>query len=206
MHFLLLASASKGRQELLQVARIPFTVIKHVSNESMSNESELSFDDLVKEIAVHKMEHVVIPDSKDVDCCFILTADTLCQDARGNRFGKPSSKDDAISMINAFRRHGGLTVATGFCVDKRVLHKGVWETKARIAKVVKADIELVIPESLLEQFFEEGLCLSCAGALSIEGYAAQFFKTIKGSYTTVIGLPLFEVREALQEIGFYPLV
>lgn len=44
--------------------------------------------------------------------------------------------------------------------------------------------------------------MDCAGAVTIEEFGMQFVKEIHGSYSNIIGLPLFEVRHALKTLGF----
>jgi predicted house-cleaning NTP pyrophosphatase (Maf/HAM1 superfamily) len=43
--------------------------------------------------------------------------------------------------------------------------------------------------------------VSC-GAGRIEDFGENFLKSVNGSYTTILGLPMFELRRALKEIGF----
>ncbi len=47
--------------------------------------------------------------------------------------------------------------------------------------------------------------LDKAGAYAIQGYAAAFIQHIDGSYSGVMGLPLFETAELLQQFG-YPIL
>lgn len=59
-------------------------------------------------------------------------------------------------------------------------------------------------ELWLEHFLAaEPNLVSFAGALAVDGYASQFVKSINGSYTAILGLPLYEVREALEQLGFF---
>ncbi len=46
------------------------------------------------------------------------------------------------------------------------------------------------------------ICLKIAGALHVEGYGSQFIKSIEGSYTAIIGLSMFELRKALQQLRY----
>lgn len=52
-------------------------------------------------------------------------------------------------------------------------------------------------------FLEQPFVYNSAGALFVEGFGAQFVKEVNGSYSAIIGLPMFEVREALEQIGFF---
>ncbi|MCX5922118.1 MAG: Maf family protein [Candidatus Dependentiae bacterium] len=49
------------------------------------------------------------------------------------------------------------------------------------------------------------IALEAAHTIAIEEFGAQFLKVIHGSYLTIVGLPLFELREALEELDFFDL-
>ena len=44
--------------------------------------------------------------------------------------------------------------------------------------------------------------MNVSGAVAIEEFGAQYLKSISGSYTAVVGLPLYEVKEALIDLNF----
>lgn len=74
----------------------------------------------------------------------------------------------------------------------------------RIVKFASAAYQLDIADHWIEIYCEEyPEFLSIAGALIVEEYGAQFFKSLNGSYGVALGLPLFELREALELIGFF---
>ncbi len=52
-------------------------------------------------------------------------------------------------------------------------------------------------------YFYKSKFPGASGAVAIEDYGAQFLKTVDGSHSAIIGLPLFELREALDELGFF---
>ena len=97
----------------------------------------------------------------------------------------------------------GSIVHTGFCIDKKVLKKGIWTTEERIEQVVTTQIEFVIPDEWLDEYLKQTPSLDCAGAMAIEEYGFQFVRAIYGSYTNIVGLPLFEVRQALTQMNFF---
>jgi septum formation protein len=65
-----------------------------------------------------------------------------------------------------------------------------------------------VPHELIDWYLEkldilDGLSYTnVSGAMAIEGVGSQFVKSIDGSYTAIVGLPLFELRQALTELGF----
>lgn len=198
---LLFASKSVPRRELLQKAHIPFLSIAQDADESQCDWG-IPFRQLLASIAVHKMNHAIVPEAQEGEHCFVLTVDTMLQAQDGTILGKPSCKEAAIKMIQA-SRDGGI-VASAFCLDKKIFKHGAWIIEQRIQNYVSANYVLDFPDFWIEKYFEEyPEYLSIAGALNIEEYGMQFVKTIDGSYSTAIGLPLYELREALESLGFF---
>jgi len=198
---LLLGSKSQSRQMLLKEAHIPFTLIKQDADETACDWG-MPLAQLVENIASHKMNHAVLPTgSKDGDYCFVLTADTLSQDSTGVAQGKPTDRADALSKIKKARE--GSRLCTAFCLERKTFNNGTWKTEQRIVKCVHAEYTFNIPDEWLDAYLEKSIGLSCSNAIAIEGYGAQFLQTVHGSYTTIVGLPMFEVRQALQELGFF---
>jgi septum formation protein len=196
---LLLASSSYSRQQLLREMQIPFQVILQSANEAHCDWSR-TLPEVVRDIASYKMAHAQIPDGSEGEHCFVLTADTLSLDKNGRLQGKPENRTDAIAKIRQSR--GGSHVGTAFCLDKKVYKQGKWLVAQRIERYVQAYYEFEVPDAWIECYLDHSLGLQASGAIAIEGYGLQFLKRIEGSFTTIVGLPLFEVRQALEELGF----
>jgi septum formation protein len=178
---------------------IPFQVISQTALEQTP--PDLSLQDMVTYIARQKMDHVIISSEYTQSIAYVLTADTLGKDSRGAIHGKPESKEDAIAKIKALRGSG--YVGTAFCLDKKKLVGSVWHTEQRIEKYVDAQYVFDMPDAWIERYLTHTPnYMNISGGITVEGYGAQFLKSIKGSYTTILGLPVFEVREALEQIGF----
>jgi nucleoside triphosphate pyrophosphatase len=198
---LLLGSKSYSRKMLLNEAHIPFTVVEQNADESLCDWG-LELPKIVENIARYKMEHVVLPDGQqEGDVCFVLTADTLGQDKHGTVHGKPENRTDAIKKIKAGR--DGSHLCTAFCLDKKIWQAGVWKTEKRIEQVVHAEYRFCVPDEWIEMYLEKSFGLSASGAIAVEAFGAQFLECVNGSYTAIVGLPMFEVREALQKIDFF---
>lgn len=197
---LYLASSSQSRQELLRLAHIPFILAGQHADESQCNWG-LSLPQLVQEIARYKMAHALLPDGSDGDTIFVLTADTLSQDMSGNIHGKPTSPEQAIYMIKQAR--DGARLATGFCLERKRWRDNAWRQEQRIEAIVTAEYLFDVPDNMIAEYMRQSPCLSASNAITIEDYGLQFLHSVSGSYTAIIGLPLFEVRQALQEIGFF---
>lgn len=200
-NILFLASKSVPRRQLLQTAQIPFQVIDQNADESQCDWG-LPFAQLLASIARHKMNHVIVPVGKENEPCFVLTVDTMLQAHDGTILGKPQSKKDAIAMIQK-SRNGGI-VASAFCLDKKLFKNGSWSVEQRIEKYVSAQYVLDFPDQWIATYLEEfPEYESIAGALNIEEYGMQFLQSIHGSYSTAIGLPLYELRESLESLDFF---
>lgn len=203
MNILYLASGSQARKEALEEAQIPFVVVSHVADER-SCDTFLPFGQLLLSIARLKMAYVQLPAGKEGDCCFVLTADTMVQDMRGNVYGKPTDKKHALEMIRALRERG--RVGTAFCLEQKKYTQGVWHTHQMISHFSEAFYELDLPDHWIERYLENKPdYLSIAGAIDVKGYGQQFIKRVEGCYGTVVSLPLFELRQALEDIGFFAL-
>lgn len=195
-----LASGSYARRMLLADMQIPFEVLTQNADESKCDWG-LGMPQTVRTIATYKMHHVIMPQAIEGEVCFVLTADTLCLDHEGNLQGKPADYADAVSKIKASR--GGVKAGTAFCLDKKIFKHGVWQTEQRIERYVEAYFEFEVPDHVIDEYIAKSRCLETAGAIVIEGYGFQFLKRIDGSFTTILGLPLFELRQALEELSYF---
>jgi septum formation protein len=196
---LYLASSSQSRYDLLVSAGFDVHVLKQTYDEARCDWS-LPLEKLVESIATAKMEHVLLPDCGD-DEIFVITADTLCSDLAGTIYGKPRNREEAWKMIRALRE--SCRIATAFCLEKKYHIDGAWTTTGRITRVVVGYCICNLPDEWIEDYLEKTGVLNAAGALAIDGYGALFLKTVIGSYSGIIGLPLAELREALAELGFF---
>ena len=200
-NILLLGSKSESRRTLLDNAKIPYQVVSQDADETQCDWG-LPLQKVVESIALFKMEHVIMPAGKEGDSCFVLTADTLSQDCNGNIHGKPADGDDAIRMLRAAAA-GRNSCGTAFCLDKKIYKSGAWHLEQRIIKYIVAQYDFIIPENWIMRYIALGHGNDAAGAIRIEEYDSQFLKSVDGSYTTIVGLPMFELRQALEEIGFF---
>lgn len=197
---LLVGSKSPSRQMLLRSAQIPFVLIEQDVDETLCDWA-LPLPEIVVHIARFKMEHVQLPVGHDGQVCFVLTADTLSQDKNGTVQGKPADRNDAIAKIKSARV--GSHLCTAFCLDKKIWRNGKWELVERIEHVAHAEYLFDIPDEWIDIYLEKSIALNAAGAIAVEEFGAQFLQLVHGSYSGIIGLPLFELREALEKLGFF---
>ncbi len=201
MKLLYIASSSASRKNLLKQAQINFTVIEQDADESqISTDQEMK--DIVMQIAVLKMQSAQIPSGNNAgDVCFVLTADTLGLTSQGRVIGKPVDRDDAVSMLKDSR--SGILTVTGFCLRKLQWQQNSWVVLDECLDYDETGSVFDVSDDFIDFYLDRIPFLSVSGAISIEGFGGQFLKSIEGSYESVIGLPMFKIRESLFDFGFY---
>ncbi len=200
MNILLLASQSRSRRNLLSEAEIPFVQLDQYADEKACDWT-LPLPHLVSSIAKHKMEQIIMPVGSNGKELFVVTADTLTESLQGEILGKPESREHAYAMLRSVS--SGARVGTAFCLEKKVYRFEKWQTQEQIIEFVEARCVFSVPENTFDAYLANSPALTCSGAFALEGFGAQFFKSIDGSYTTILGLPMVELRKALEKIGFF---
>ncbi|MDE1713767.1 Maf family protein (plasmid) [Chromobacterium amazonense] len=122
----------------------------------------------------------------------LLAADTtVTQD--GEIFGKPEDAADARRMLLAFsgRSHQAITSVAVRRGDKLLVRTSV--TDVYFKKLSDAEIQ---------RYIDSGEPFDKAGGYGIQGRAGVFIERIAGSYTGVMGLPVYETALLLAEFGF----
>ncbi|TWI66974.1 septum formation protein [Desulfobotulus alkaliphilus] len=187
---LILASASPRRKELLSQTGMEFAIIcSQLDEESVQADSP---ENLACALASAKAGEVaaLYPEN------WILAADTLV--VKGNRIlGKPGSAPEAASML---RLLSGCThqVITGVCLMNRIREK-------TISYAVTTDVLFKqLSDREISWYTADSEPYDKAGGYAIQGLAAHFIRSIKGSYTNVVGLPICEVMETLAQEGIRP--
>jgi septum formation protein len=138
-----------------------------------------------------------IGDDDDVYGAFILAADTVV--AVGRRIlPKPELIDEAAQCLRLLsgRSH---RVYTALCLitPKRRYRQRVVETRVRFKRLSSEDIE---------SYLGSGEWRGMAGGYAAQGLAGTFIVKLVGSYTNVVGLPLYETMTLLAGEGFPTLV
>ena len=204
---LYLASKSVSRNRLLREAGFEFEIISQDADER-SCDWGMSMPKLTEHIAQLKMEAALVPaGNARGERCWIITADSLCVDKHGEIFGQPIDHSDAVRMVKAIR--DGVVAGSSFFIDSRIWDGSAWQVEKRYAGYAQGDCFLEIPDEGIEWYFKQlknisGLdYMKLAGGFSITGFGAQFLKHVAGSYLAILGLPMYEVRLGLKEIGFF---
>ena len=185
---LILASQSPRRKELLaQVGVYPDDIIPADINETpLKKEIPLK---LAARLASEKASSVALtaPDN------WVLAADTVV--ACGRRIlGKPENISEAERFLKLLsgRRH---RVISGVCL--------ITPNKKKILKTITSAVKFkLLSKEDLESYLEAEEWDGKAGGYAIQGYAGTFVKWISGSYSNVVGLPLFETAGMLRGAGY----
>jgi septum formation protein len=125
----------------------------------------------------------------------VLAADTEVV-LDGAVFGKPK---DAVGAVEMLRRLSGKTheVSTGVAVR--------WNTQIMLAVSSSRVTFRALDDDEIERYVATSEPFDKAGAYAIQGRGAAFISHLDGSYSGVMGLPLFETAEILARIGFQVL-
>ncbi len=188
-HDLWLASASPRRRELLQQIGVRFSLLSvDVAEEARADEAP---EVMVLRLALEKAR-AGRAKLDAADSTPVLGADTVVV-SHGKVLGKPTDRDDALAMLLALggERHQVMTAVA------LVGTAGEEQTRLSVSAVQFRAIE---PEEA-EAYWASGEPADKAGAYAIQGMAAIFIERLEGSYSGVMGLPLFETAELLEHFG-----
>ena len=194
---IILASASPRRKQLLESAGIVATVEVADIDESHGDGEKAA--DYVARMAYQKAEAVVrrhLSDKstdKSVGLDVVVAADTIVV-IDGVILGKPASRDEAFSMLKRLvsRRHD---VMTAVAIADLAGRAPKWQRFVVTTHVEFGDVD----DARLWAYIDSGEPMDKAGAYRIQSGAASFVRCIEGSYTNVVGLPLYETVSALAD-------
>ena len=188
MNSLYLASGSPRRRELLTQIGVPYTVVSAAIDETpLTNESAVSY---VKRLARGKAAAGFAALQNTSGIC-VLGADTAVI-VDGKILGKPVDQADALAMLMALagREHEVLTAVVltdgqryeTRCVSSRVLFRGISIEEATT-------------------YWHSGEPQDKAGGYAIQGLGSVFVAGLNGSYSAVVGLPVCETAQLLDQFG-----
>ncbi len=183
---LILASASPRRRDLLTQINIPFVVFPcDIDENSEKGEPCEICGHLAEKKAVHAWKY-------KSDNQWVLGADTIVVKS-GRILGKPSGNDEVMSMLK-YLSNGDHEVITGFSVmnpSGGIALTDHVSTVVKVKKLSTAEIDLYI---------KTGEPFGKAGGYAIQGIGAFMIESINGSYSNVVGLPLFAVIDSLKKL------
>jgi septum formation protein len=194
-----LASRSPRRRELLKQIGVNFEVVQF--REYLARGADVDEvphageppEDYVKRIACSKaMAGWSCLVQRRLRRFPVLAADTTVA-LEGKIIGKPINHDHVVAMLSELsgREHCVLTAVALKFEDKMGL--GLSTTLVRVKQLAEQEIR---------HYAATSEALDKAGGYAIQGLAAAFVAGIDGSYSGVMGLPLFETAQLLREFGY----
>ncbi len=195
-----LASASPRRQELLRQIGVDFALLAPSSDEDaealeqvLRGESAAAYVTRVTRLkldaAVARQIRRGLPDAP------ILCADTTVALGR-SILGKPGDADEARAMLARLsgRAHRVLTA-----VALRWARTGRLHT-AEVLSTSQVRFAALTPTQI-DDYVASGEPFGKAGAYAVQGRAACYIQHLRGSYSGIMGLPLFETAQLLRQAG-----
>lgn len=182
-----LASSSPRRQELLSQMGIEFVMVGHeVDEQRLSDETA---EKMVERLAIEKAQDA-LRRIENLPPRPVLGADTIV--VIGEKIlGKPVDQADALRMLGLL---SGVTHQVLSAVA--VVNGTKMSSRLNISQVTFAEITL---EQALK-YWQTGEPADKAGAYGIQGMAGIFIKRIEGSYSGIMGLPLYETYSLLHDL------
>jgi septum formation protein len=183
---IILASESPRRAELLAQVGIEFRAEPAHVDEAVHDDERAA--DYVERMAVNKARgvHQAFPSY------LVLGADTAVV-LDQTILGKPADRDDAIRMLLSLSRRTH-QVLTGVAIVTDQVHY-----RLSLSQVSFREIS----EREAEAYWATGEPADKAGGYAIQGLAAAFIERIEGSYSGIMGLPLFETMQLLNAVGVH---
>jgi len=193
-----LASRSPRRRELLAQIGVRFQVL--MFRGSPETDAELDESPLANEAPQAYVERIARAkalagwrrlEQRSLPRAAVLSADTTVA-LDGRILGKPADRREAAAMLAELsgRRHEVLTAIA--LKDEAQLAGAVSVSEVEFRPLSAEDIR---------QYVATGECDDKAGAYAIQGRAAQFVADLRGSFSGVMGLPLYETARLLEQMG-----
>ena len=180
---LILSSRSPRRRELLKAMGYEFETCSPDVDEHVSAPA----DEAVAILARRKADAA----ARQISSGWILASDTLVS-LDGRALGKPADGAEAARMLRALsgRTHD---VFTGVCLLDAA-------TGRQTVRVARTQVRFrLISDGEIDQYIQTGEPMDKAGAYAIQGGAGRFVEALDGSFENVMGFPVDDVREMLDE-------
>ena len=197
MKFIYLASQSPRRRQLLEQLGVAYELLLPDADEDaesleavLPNEAPKAY---VQRVTQRKLDAAL----QRLKRRGLPAAPVLCSDttvALGRQIlGKPDDAADARRMLNALsgQSHRVLTAVAVGTARKRV--QALSQSQVRFANLTPTQIR---------HYVDSGEPMGKAGAYAVQGRAAGFIAHMSGSYSGIMGLPMFETSQLLREMGF----
>jgi septum formation protein len=211
--YIYLASQSPRRQELLQQIGVQFQLLLAGSDEDVESlEMEIDGEcaiDYVKRVTLAKLEasqkRLI---KRDLDWAPILCADTtvaISMNGQESILGKPKDREDAqriLHLLSGKTHQVHTAVALLNQTSTTDLEEGGDSGGSDSPPLLLVSSSAVtfkqLDDALISTYISSDEPLGKAGAYGIQGLAACFIENIQGSFSGIMGLPLFETAQLLR--------
>ncbi len=183
---LILASASPRRSELLNQLGINHTIqVAAVDETPLPNEAPTDYV-----IRVAHAKSLAVWQQLTANNAVVLAADTSVV-INNTIMGKPENLEHAISMLEQLS-------ASTHQVYSAVSVRG--QSTQQVLSVSDVTFRAISTQEII-QYWHTGEPADKAGAYAVQGLASIFIQSITGSYSGIMGLPLFETAQILANEG-----
>jgi septum formation protein len=189
-----LASASPRRQELLRQIGLDFVLLPQDIDESrLAGEDPQAY---VSRVALAKATAAWHDPRRPAELAVLAADTTVVSD--GEILGKPQSLSEATSMLERLsgRTHEVMTA---------IAMQEAGAERQQVRTVVSQVTFRTLSQEEIIAYWQTGEPRDKAGAYAIQGLGAMFVSRMEGSYTNVVGLPLFEMLQLLSATGISSL-
>lgn len=195
--FIYLASQSPRRSQLLDQLGVRHELLLPDPDEdseglelAIKNEAPAAY---VQRVTALKLDAAVARlKRRGLPVAPILCSDTTVALGR-NILGKPSDQQDAVRMLSDLSgtRHRVLTAVA------------VQQRRKRVQALSTSQVDFApMSPAQIKAYVASGEPMGKAGAYAVQGRAAGFISHIRGSYSGIMGLPMYETAELLRSLGF----
>jgi len=194
--FIYLASQSPRRRQLLEQMGVRFELLLPDANEDaeaieavLPGEAPAAY---VKRVTGLKLDAAIVRrQSRNLPPAPILCCDTTVALGRVI-YGKPADERDAMRMLRE------LSSTTHRVLTAIAVQHG----RKRLAALSDSRVTFtVLTPAQIQRYVASGEPLGKAGAYAVQGRAATFISHLSGSYSGIMGLPVFETAQLLKALG-----
>jgi len=193
-----LASRSPRRRELLSQIGVRFHLLLFRSRPGEGPDvEEMSMPSEKPDLYVERMARAKAEAGwrrmlqRNLPQSSVLAADTTVA-LDGRIYGKPANRQEAAQMLEQLSGHTHEVLTAVALKHEDWLQSALSRSEVRFKKLSAREIE---------QYVASGEADDKAGAYAIQGRAARFIVELRGSYSGVMGLPLYETSELLEKLS-----
>ena len=184
------------------MAQVGFNVLVRKPGTDENTREGESPSELVGRLAEEKATDVAAAIAKEYPNAIIIAADTTVVAPDGKTIlGKPENTADAERMLRSLAGETH-TVLTGYCIIRTVSGK---PEKIRV-RVVKSRVRMrKLTHREISQYVSTGEPMDKAGSYAAQGIGMSLIRSLRGSYTNVVGLPMAHlVADLKRNYGIEP--